>query len=175
MWRTVQFLLVASRSVAICAVLVGLGAGLLQATFGAAFICFDSCPDPTSYFSRLALGAVWLLTPCVAIETLALVLFLAYCAATGKPRCALAAALVFLLGGVAGYFALFAFIQQAQSSIAITRDGSFVEQSLETWTLQWGLAVTAVAAIWSGVLAYLQWPHNSELSQTFPSSSPSAP
>jgi hypothetical protein len=52
MRKVVQFLLFASRGLAVCAVLAGLGAGLFEATFDAGFVCFDTCP------SRLAITAL---------------------------------------------------------------------------------------------------------------------
>src|SRR5437660_12595921 len=86
MRQVVQFLLFASRVLALCAVLAGLAAGLLQATIGATIICVDSCPPRDAYFSDLGPIAVRIMTPCVVLEVLALVAFVAYCLATRQAR-----------------------------------------------------------------------------------------
>ncbi|MGZ3640001.1 MAG: hypothetical protein ACXVCX_19390, partial [Ktedonobacterales bacterium] len=81
MRKVAQFLHVASRVLAICAVLAGLAAGFLQTTIGATIICVDSCPPRDAYFSDLGPTAVRIMTLCVVLEVLALVAFVAYCLA----------------------------------------------------------------------------------------------
>ena len=53
MRKVVQFLPYGTRVLAICAVLAGIGVGFLQATFGSAFVCFDSCVTREFMFSYL--------------------------------------------------------------------------------------------------------------------------
>jgi hypothetical protein len=43
MWHVVRFLPFVVRGLAICAILAGVGVGLLG-VFGASFGCFDTCP-----------------------------------------------------------------------------------------------------------------------------------
>ena len=72
MQKVTQFLLFASRGLAICAVLAGIGVGFLEASFGAAFVCFDSCPTREEMFPNIGPGAVLQpLLPCVVLELLA--------------------------------------------------------------------------------------------------------
>jgi hypothetical protein len=93
MRKVAQFLLVASRGLAICAVLAGLGVGLLE-VYLSPLVCFDSCPDRDFYFSYLGPTAVRLMTPCVVLGVLAMAVFVTYCLATlpsasGSDCCAL--------------------------------------------------------------------------------------
>jgi hypothetical protein len=81
MQQVVRLLPDVSRSLAICAVLAGLGAGFLEA-FGADLVCFDTCPTQADYFAHLGPIAAHILTPCVVLEALAFAAFLAYCLAT---------------------------------------------------------------------------------------------
>jgi hypothetical protein len=152
-----QLLLYASRVLAICAVLAGLVTGLFEATLGADFTCFDSCPTPEFFFSNLGTSAVWLMTPCVALESLALVTFLAYCAATGQARRAVTVILVLVVGGLAGAAALSALMRQGQANLPVTQDDILAEGSVVAWASQWGQALATVAVAWSSVLAFLQW------------------
>jgi hypothetical protein len=158
MRKLARFLLIASRFLAIIAILVGVGAGLLEATLGSAFVCVDSCPVPYIYFSSQGPTAVRVMMPCVVIELLALILFLAYCAITRQPRRAAISLLFFLVGGLAGFAALNAFLQHGQANVPFTFDDYFADSpSLEAWVGLWGLALMAVVGVWSGVLARLQW------------------
>ncbi len=154
-----RFLLIASRFFAITAMVAGVGAGLIEATVASAFVCVDSCPVPFTYFANQGPSAVKEMTPCVVIEALALITFLTYCAATRQPRRAAIALLFFLVGGLVGFVALNAFLQHGQASVPLTFDDYFPDgRSLEAWVSQWGLALMVVAGIWTGILAYLQWP-----------------
>lgn len=154
-----RVLLLASRFLAIVALLAGLGAGLLEATLGSAFVCFDSCPVPFIYFANQGPTTVGIMAPCIIVEAIALLLFLAYCAATRQPRRAILQMVVFVVVGVVGVVALYALMLHGQASVPLTFDGYFADSgSLEAWVNQWGLALTGAAGIWTGILAYLQWP-----------------
>jgi hypothetical protein len=159
MRQVVQFLPYVTRGLAICAVLAGLAAGLLE-TFGAGFVCFDTCPTRADYFARLGPTAVLLMTPCIVIEALAMAAFLAYCLATRQPWRAVSSLLILLVGGLVGVAALIALAQHAQATLPVrgsVEGDILVETPLETWAQEWGWALTLVAGAWSGVLAYLQW------------------
>jgi hypothetical protein len=160
MQKVVQFLPYISRSLAVCAVLAGLGAGFLEATVGVAFVCFDSCPDRDFYFSYLGLGAMRLMMPCVVLGVLATAVFVTYCLATRQVRRAVLAFLVLLVGGLAGIAALAALLQHAEATLP-SASGSdccaLLPDQLQAWQRLWGWALILVAGGWSGVLAYLQW------------------
>ena len=156
MRKVAQFLLVASRGLAICAVLAGLGVGLLD-VYLSPLVCFDSCPDRDFYFSYLGPTAVRLMTPCIVLEVLAMAVFLAYSLATGQARRAVIALLVLLIGGLIGVAALSALAQHAQATLPSREGGILLEGPLGAWVGLWGLALALVAGTWSGVLAYLQW------------------
>ena len=94
-------LLTASRVLASSAVLVGLAAALLLYAV-ADFIYWDSCPKAEGYFSGIGRGAAQALAPCIALATLALALFLAYCLTTRQLRRAVIMVLVFLAGHTSG-------------------------------------------------------------------------
>ena len=66
MRKVVQVLPYASRSLAVCAVLAGLGVGLLD-VYLSPLVCFDSCPNRDFYFSYLGPTAVRLMTPCIVL------------------------------------------------------------------------------------------------------------
>ena len=153
-----RVLLLASRFLAIIAHLAGLGAGLLVATLGSAFVCVDSCPVPFIYFANQGSTAVRIMTPCVVAEALALLLFLAYCAATRQLRRAILPTSVFVVLGVICVVALNALMLHGQTSVPLTFDGYFTDsKSLEAWVSQWGLALMVASGAWTGLLAYLQW------------------
>ncbi|MGZ3599634.1 MAG: hypothetical protein ACXWQ5_07925 [Ktedonobacterales bacterium] len=157
MRKVAQFLHVASRVLAICAVLAGLAAGLLTVSVVAAFICFDSCPTREDFFSsRVLPGTVQFMMPCVVLEVLALAVFLAYCVATHQPRRTIAPILFFLIGGLVGVAALDALLQHGQATLP-NEDGILLEGPVEAWVQLWGWVLLLVAGAWSGVLAYLQW------------------
>jgi hypothetical protein len=119
MRRVVQFLPYVSRGLTICAVLAGLAAGLLEATFGAGFVCFDTCPTRAIYFAQLGPTAVQLMMPCVVLEALAMAAFLAYGLATRQARRAVSSLLVLLVGVAA----LTALAQHAQATLPVWGDG----------------------------------------------------
>ncbi len=157
--RAVPSLLFATRGLAVCAVLAGLGAGLLEATFGG-LVCFDNCPTRASYFAYLGPGAVHVLTPCVVLEALALVAFLAYCLATRQTRRAVISLLFLLVAGAVGVVALSALAQHAQDTLPVWGGDAgdlLREAPLGDWIVQWGLAVALAAGVWSGVPAFIQW------------------
>ena len=159
MRKVAQFLLVASRGLAICAVLAGLGVGLLE-VYLSPLVCFDSCPTHAEYFARLGPGTVQFMMPCVVLEVLAFAAFVAYCLATRQVRRAVLAFLVLLVGGLAGIAALAGLLQRAQATLP-SASGSdccaLLPDQLRAWDSLWGWAHTLVAGAWSGVLAYLQW------------------
>jgi hypothetical protein len=159
MRQIVQFLPFASRGLAICAVLAGMAAGLLEA-MSAGFICFDNCPTRAFYFAGLGPASVRWMTPCVVIEVLALAAFLIYCLATRQARRGVISLLFLLVGGLVGVAVLSALMQHAQATLPVWGGDAgdlLVETPAVAWATQWGLALTLVAGAWSGVLAYLQW------------------
>jgi hypothetical protein len=157
MRKVARFLLLASRFLAICAVLAGLAAGLLEATLVADLTCFDTCPFPGDYFSRLIPGTVRVITPCVALAALALATFVGYCVATRQARRAVTAILFLLIGGLVGVGALGALMLHGQATLTVTEYGLVAETPAFEWMRQWGLALMLISGAWSGFLAYLQW------------------
>jgi hypothetical protein len=159
MRKVAQFLLVASRGLAICAVVAGLGVGLLD-VYLSHLVCFDSCPDRDFYFSYLGPTAVRLMTPCIVLEVLAMAVLVTYCLATRQVQRAVLAFLVLLVGGLAGIAALAGLLHRAQATLP-SASGSdccaLLPDQLRAWDSLWGWALTLVAGAWSGVLAYLQW------------------
>ena len=159
MSKVVQLLLFASRGLAVCAVLAGLGAGLL-AYWASGLVCFDSCPTRASYFASLEPGTVRVLAPCVVLEALALAVFLAYCLATRQTRRAVISLLFLLVAGAVGVVALSALVQHAQATLPVWGGDAgdlLREAPLVAWTTQWGLALTLAAGVWSGIPALTQW------------------
>lgn len=156
MRKVAQFLHVASRVLAICAVLAGLAPGLLTAMFRG-FVCFDTCTTREFYFSYAGPTAVRVMTPCVVLELLALAVFLAYCLATRQARRAVIALLFLLVGGLVGGGVLNALLQHAQATLPVEEDGVLVRGPVEAWVGLWGLSLGLVASTWSGVFARMQW------------------
>jgi len=157
MRKVARFLLYLSRFFGICAVLAGLGAGFLVATFFASFTCFDTCPTPDVYFSRLIPGTAQMMAPSVAIESLALALFVGYCLAAGQTGRIFRPLAVFLIGGLVGVLALYALMMLGQVVVPVTEYGLVAETPAEMWMRLLGLALMLVAGAWSGGLARLQW------------------
>jgi hypothetical protein len=158
MQKVTTVLLFASRGLAICAVLAGIGVGFLEASFGAAFVCFDSCPTREEMFPTIGPGAVLQpLLPCIVLEVLALGAFVAYCLATGQARRVVLPILFVLVGGLVGVAGLDALRQYAQATLPVDQDGLVIAESAKAWATWAGLAFLLVAGAWSGVLAYLQW------------------
>ncbi len=159
MRKVVQVLPYVSRSLAVCAVLAGVGVGLLD-VYVSPLVCFDSCPDRDFYFSYLGPTAVRVMTPCLVLGVLALAVFVTYCLATRQGGRAVLAFLVLLVGGLAGIAALVALLQHAEATLP-SASGSdccaLLPDQLRAWDGLWGWALTLVAGAWSGVLAYLQW------------------
>ncbi|HEX8996857.1 MAG TPA: hypothetical protein VF812_12585 [Ktedonobacterales bacterium] len=157
MRSSVRLLLYAARACAIGAVIAGLALGMLYATLGAAFVCVDSCPPPVYLFDNLGPTSVGVLTPCLALEALALVAFLIYCAATRQARRA-AIVIVALLGiGAIGGALLNTLFWQGEAAFVGGRYGLLSEGPAPEWVRLWGLSLTAAAFVWSGTLAILQW------------------
>jgi hypothetical protein len=157
MQKVAQVLHVASRSLAVCAVLAGIGVGFLEVTFGASFVCVDSCPTREFLFSYLGPSTVQWLLPCVVLELLALVAFVAYCLATGQARRVVLPILFLLAWGLVGVAGLSALLQNAQTTLPVGPGDILIADSAESFRALWGLAILLVAGAWSGVLAYLQW------------------
>jgi hypothetical protein len=151
----IGLVLIAARVLAILAVLAGLAAGFLANTF-TAFTCFDTCPAAEGYISNVGQGAIQLLTPCVALATLALALFLAYCLATRRFRRAVMVFLVFFVGVLLGVAALNALLQHARATLPI-EDGVLFGHAVVEWARQWALAILLIAGVWSGGLPCLEW------------------
>jgi hypothetical protein len=146
-------LLPASQVLTVLACLAGLGAGFLIATLGAALTCFDVCPTPDNYFTRLGSGSLSLLAPCLALEALALAAFVAYRVATREPRRAIKPLLVLALGGLIASIAFIALMTQGQTTLPVTSEGSLAEDSVTQWGSFWGVAMMAVV----GALSIMQW------------------
>jgi hypothetical protein len=159
MRQVVGFLPVVTRGLAICAVLAGLGAGLLD-VIAAGFVCVDSCPTRDFYVSYLGPSRARFMTPCVVLEVLAVAVFVLYCLATRQSRRAGIAVLVLLVGGLVSFATLDALLQYAQATLpSATSAGGEVLLAgpVEAWEEQWAWAITLVAGAWSGVLAFVQW------------------
>jgi hypothetical protein len=157
MRRVVWFLPFVTRGLALCAMLAGLGAGLLEA-IGAGLVCVDSCPTRDFYFSYLGPTAVRIMTPGVVLDMLAAAVFLLYCLATRQTGRAVIVLLVLLVGGLLGAAALDALLQHAQATLPSASDSEIlIEGPVEAWAEQWGWILTLLAGAWSGVLAFLQW------------------
>jgi hypothetical protein len=157
MQKVLQFLLFASRGLAVCALLAGIGVGFLQMTGGASFVCFDSCPTREFMFSYLGPTTVNALLPCVVLALLALVAFVAYCLATGQAQRVVIPILFLLGGGLLGVAGLYAFLQHAQATLPVGEGDILIAGPAETFRGLWGLTILLVAGTWSGMLAYLQW------------------
>jgi hypothetical protein len=158
MQRIAPSLFIASRVLALCAVLAGLFGGLLMATIGAGLICFNTCPSPEFYFSQLGLYALFFLIPCSVLAALALVLFLIYCLSTRQPRRALSVFLFFLVGGLLGVVILDALLQLSLATFPVQGEhGLLIGGSGKPWASQWALAVLLIAVVWSVGMASLQW------------------
>jgi hypothetical protein len=157
MRQVIKLLFVASRGLAICAMLAGLAAGLLAATVGAGFMCFDSCPTREDYFAHLGPVAVQVMMPCILLEVLALAIFLAYCIAIGQAQRAVKPILFLLIGGLSGVAALYALLLYGQATVPVDPNGYLLDTPVQEWAQLWGLALMLVAVAWSGVLAYMQW------------------
>lgn len=156
MRKSAQLLLVASQGLAVCAVVAGMGAGLLT-LFAADFTCFDTCPTREDYFSRLGPTALRVMTPCVVLELLALAAFLAYCAATRQARRAVMPLLFVLVGGLVGAAVLGALMQHGWATLPVIEDDILAESQVRAWAQLWGLALALIAGVWSSVLAYQTW------------------
>jgi len=161
--RTVGLvILILSRILAVGAVLAAIGAGFIQAWFGAAFVCFDNCPDPFSYFPTEGPQTIKIMTPCVAIELAALALFVIYCLITRQPLRAVKQATALVALGIVGIIALNLILTAGQAHVALKSDGAgntyFDERSLVSWESLWGLTLLTIVGAWSLILARLQWP-----------------
>ncbi len=154
--KVVRFLIITSRGFSICAVLAGLAAGFF-AWLGGALACMDTCPTRGVYFAGLGPLAVQWLTPCVALEALTLLAFLAHCIATRQPWRAAISILFLLFGGVVGIATLSALMRHAQDTLPVGEGGVLVGTGLGAWMGHWGLAVAFVAGVWTGVPAIIQW------------------
>ncbi len=153
-------LLILSRLLIVGAVVAGLGAGFIQAWFGAAFVCFDTCPDPLFFFPTEGPQAIHIMIPSVAIELAALVIFILYCLVTRQPRRAVKQAVALVGIGVVAVGALYLILAFGQAHVALKSDGVdtyFDESSLVKWESLWGLALMTIVGAWSIILARLQW------------------
>ena len=155
MQRVVPSLHIATRVLAILAVLAGLAVGLLENLL-ATLVCIDSCSLAANFPTHLDLNSVGPLIPCLALATLALALFLIYCLATRQPRRALVVLLFFLVGGLLGVAALNALLQYARATLPV-EDGVLFGHPVAEWARQWALAILLVAVVWSGGLMCLEW------------------
>jgi hypothetical protein len=158
MRKVAQFLHVASRVLAIGAILAGIGVGFLEATIGPSFVCFDSCPTRGEMFPNVGPGAaLQALLPCIVLELLALGAFVAYCLATGQARRVVLPIFFLLVGGLLAVAGLDALRQHVATTIPVDQNGIVIAEAAQAWATWVGLAVVLVAGTWSGVLAYLQW------------------
>jgi hypothetical protein len=154
-------LLVLSRLLVVGAVVAGVAAGFIQAWLGAAFVCFDTCPDPTVFFPSEGPKTIQIMTPSVAIELAALVIFVLYCLITRQPRRAIKQAVALVGIGVVAAIALYLILAFGQAHVALKSDGAdtyFDESSVVKWESLWGLALMTIVGAWSIILARLQWP-----------------
>ncbi len=154
MQRVIPMLLIASRILAVLALLAGLFIGLIAAGPGASFTCFDTCPTRDVFFPTFVPAAMRLMLWCVALAVLALVLFLVYCLATRQAWRALIVLLVFVAGGLLGVAVLNGLVEQARTTLSINEDGLLVDSS---WASMWGGTLLLVATVWAGSLACLEW------------------
>jgi len=157
MQRVAPSLLIVARVLGILAVLAGILAWLVESTYGVAFTCFDSCSTPEQYFPRQLPFALFLLTPCAVLATLALLAFLVHCRATLQSWRAIVV-VFFLVVGLIGVAALNALVQQGQATLPVdVESGLLLERPAVEWARQWALAILLVAVVWSGGLACLEW------------------
>jgi hypothetical protein len=141
----------------VCAFVAGVGAGLFEASLGGVISCFDTCPEPTNLYPRVVDAAIHLMTPCVALALAALATFVIYCLITRQRRRAIIQVAAFVIIGALGIAVLGAYWWFGQTHPPLTPDGYFKESELELWVTGWGLTLTVVSGVWSGILAYLQW------------------
>lgn len=159
MQRVTLVLLYISRTLAICAILAGLGPGCLEASF-AGLVCADQCPAPEFYVANFGSGDVELMKPFIVIEALAMTLFLVYCLATRQVRRTVIVLVVLLVGGLVGVAALVALAQHARAMLpdVVTEANyyTYMDQ-LEALGTEWGFALMLVAGVWSSLQIFLQW------------------
>ena len=148
--------LVIAHVLAILAVLAALLTGCTMSWSMLAFACFDTCSTPDFYFTRLAPNVAHVMLPCVVLAALALAVFVPYCLATHQTGRALFVLLFFLVGGLLGVAVLDTLAQLALAVVS-RADSLDVNQQAADWMRLWTLALTLVAAVWSGSLARLQW------------------
>lgn len=158
MRRVTTFLYYVSRIVSICALLATLGLGLMIATLGVAFTCFDSCPAPQDYVPNMTIGAINMAVLCAEIELVPLVCFLAYCGVSRQMRRFVRSVIFLVVGGAVGAGVLWAFLTYLQGHVPVTPDGYLDERLAEEWKQWFGLCFTLVVGVWSGVFAYMQGP-----------------
>lgn len=155
--RALTALLYLSRFFGMCALVVGIGAGLLVTWIIAALTCFDNCPAPDDYFSHLVAGTTWVMQPFLALVALSFVTFVAYCLVTGRVRRAAIQTFALLIGALISGAALYGLFQLCQMNLPVTAYGQVDEEAAVAWMRWWGLALVALSGAWSGVLVSLQW------------------
>ena len=96
------------------------------------------------------------MTPCVVLEALALMSFLAYCLATRQAWRAVISLLFLLVSGLIGVNILSTLMQQA-ATLPVGDSGFLYEAPAVAWAHQWGLALILAAGVWTGVPALIQW------------------
>lgn len=156
MATTTRRLLYASRGLALCAVLAGIGMGAFYTLF-AGLVCFDNCPTADLYYSTIGRVMLHVLTPCVTVEAAALATFLVYCALARRPRRAASALLVLTAGALLGGAVIGELLSLAPSVLTVTSDLQIEGGALVTWTRLLGAAIAVVTGLWSSLLVHLQW------------------
>lgn len=137
-----------ARAFAILAGVAGVIAGGLQATFGAGFACFDTCPSRQAYLVSFAPDTLRLMAPSLVLGLLSLLVYFGYCAGVGQLR---AMALPLLASAVVGV-ALVIFARARLASLPVSGGGLLAEQALESWQSEWGIALMLVAGGWSALM-----------------------
>lgn len=157
MRRLANILSYASRTCAILAIIAAILLGLLDALLSE-WTCFETCTPPENLVPSMSAGALWIMTPFVALELLALTFFLAYCGASGQMRRAVKPITFLVVGGIVGIVMLDAFLLYLQGHVPITPDGALDEGSAMQWSYWFAVSLMAVTGIWSAVFADLQGP-----------------
>jgi hypothetical protein len=149
--------LVLAHVVAILAVLAAPLPGFVMSQHVFYSACFENCSTPDFYFAQLAPLEALFMFPCVALTAFAVAVFVPYCQATQQTGRALCVFLFFLLGGLLGAAALYGLAQLALADPA-SKESVAVNQQATDWIERWTNALVFVAVVWSGSLAFLQWP-----------------
>lgn len=156
MRRRANVLLYASRVLSICAVVASLAVGSI-ATLAAAFLCFDSCPEPQDLIPRFVLYVEPVTVPPASLAGSALAAFIGYCLITNQRRRAVITLIAFVLGAAAGLLAVVGIISQMQAHVPITPQGYTDGGQAVQMARLWGASLLLLTTTWTGALAILEW------------------